>query len=116
MSLTATATLDNGWIRLKTPFSMKDVVKTLPGARWDPKRRIWSVPATPAGAKAVCELLPEANHEIIALAKTVTAAHAVHNWDDLPPIPICKTKPWQHQLKVFWFVARLWGGLPGGRT
>jgi site-specific recombinase XerD len=52
---TAHATIADGEIRLSFPYKAELVerLKKLPGRRWDPKRRIWRVPDTPANREAV---------------------------------------------------------------
>ncbi|MDY7011569.1 MAG: SNF2-related protein, partial [Planctomycetota bacterium] len=110
------ATIDGDRIRIKTPYRLKDVVKALPGARWDAKSRTWRVPATPAAALAVVKALnehgPHIDEDIHAMAETCIRAEEIKDAESLPPIPITKTHPWKHQVEAFWFVAELWEGLP----
>ncbi len=49
------ATLVDGEIHLHVPYRTELVagVRTLPGRRWDPKRRVWRVPDTAAAREAV---------------------------------------------------------------
>lgn len=32
-------------LHVMAPFGAKDLVKSIPGRRWDPTRRVWTVPA-----------------------------------------------------------------------
>ena len=116
MSPTATATLDNGRIRLRTPFRMKDAVKALPGARWDPRERIWTVPATPAGAKAVCDLLSGTGSipdEIMSLAAKAFIGESIKTACEhqLDPPPYTKIKPWPHQNQGYHLICQQPGTL-----
>ena len=111
MNAPAAATLDNGRIRLKTPFSMKEEIKALPGARWDPRGRIWTVPATPAGAKAVCDLLPgtvTVPDEIMSLAGKVLVGESIKNAYEhqLDPPRLTKAKPWHHQNQGYHLICQ----------
>lgn len=82
---------------LRTPFSMKDVVKRLPGALWAPAPiKAWHVPATVETAAAVKAMLEEHNveasldrgaMELMARAEESASAQAHKVADDLPEIP-----------------------------
>ena len=102
-----TATIDGGRIRLSTPFRLKDRVKALPGARWDARRRQWHVPATPAAAKAVCELVGDAaSLAVRELAERADLVAGIKGRpEDLEPIPNARTKPWTHQLIGYHMIA-----------
>ena len=103
---TCTATLDGDRIRLATPFRLKDLVKSLPGARWDAARKTWSVPATPAAAGAAVEALTphglEPTEPIAALAQAAVAGIAIKAAADGELTPArSRTTPWHHQTQGY---------------
>ena len=106
------ASIDGQRIRLATPFRLKELVKQLPGARWDAAARVWSVPATPsAAAAAVAALTPHglsAEQAILDMAAQLAAAkgikNAVEGDGQLAPPPLTQTKPWHHQVQAYHLV------------
>lgn len=107
------AVIDGDRIRIRTPYRLKNLVKTLPGARWDAKTKTWHVPATPAAAMAVIKALNvhgvSADKDIHTMAETYVRAEEIKDAESLPPIPITKTHPWKHQTTAFWFMMHLFG-------
>lgn len=105
---TAHIQIQNNRIQIQAPYALKDQVKALPGARWDPKLRIWHVPATPAAAKSICEFrdkfLPSIDpipDEILALAKKACICEFIKQSKKLKPPPSTKIKPWKHQIQGY---------------
>lgn len=45
--------VQGGRIIIHTPYELKDVVKAIPGARWDAASKTWSVPSSPMSAVSV---------------------------------------------------------------
>ena len=104
------ATIEHGRIFLRTPFRYKDVCKGLPGRKWNPDAKAWSVPGTATSADNVRRAFAMASvygdegyqglldeHD----AQKVSAAHKTAT--DLPPVPGSKTDAWMHQRQAFWF-------------
>jgi len=56
---------ENNRIMARTPFTFHEQCKSIPGARWDAGRRVWTFPATPAIARRIAESLAP-------------------SWDDIP--------------------------------
>jgi SNF2 family DNA or RNA helicase len=100
-----------------THFTLRERCKTVPGCRWDPDRRVWQFPASPATAASLAQSFmgtPVAwSPEVLALlaaAEGRRQAQVMKTADDtrLPPIPIAKTPPWAHQLKGYHWLMNLW--------
>ena len=108
-----TAELDGDRIRLHTPFALKDVVKGLPGARWDAMTKTWHVPATATSAQEVLVRLSQhglvMDQAVADLAARQSGATAIRDSKTLPPIPKTKTAAWEHQVQAFWFMAHIFG-------
>lgn len=104
-------------LAIQAPYYMKDVCKSIPGARWKPELKMWTYPATPSAARAIFTTLPQesswADEAKIYLAEAsrMDQAQAHKTADDLPAIPCTKTTPWPHQARAFWFAIDLLGGL-----
>lgn len=105
-------TVEDDRIHVRSPFRLKDVCKSVPAARWNNKKKCWTYPASPTSAMAVRqaflgnpvtydarfgELVAEADRQAEAQVHKSTALA------DLPPIPLTKTEPWEHQLQAFHF-------------
>lgn len=105
-------------IYVRTPFELKDVVKELPGSRWDPEATwpgwelgqrpgAWHVPATPSSAAALVHALTGRELAIEPGVRDLLEAAArergalVHKTaEDLPEIP-GKLPAWLHQKRAF---------------
>ena len=108
-----TATVLSDRIYVAAPFAMKDKLKALAGARWDPQARQWHYPANPEVARDIYLAIPigktdrafaallddaKAKRDAAAAAEEVPASQ-------LPPIPFKDFEPWPHQKKGFWKAA-----------
>jgi SWI/SNF-related matrix-associated actin-dependent regulator of chromatin subfamily A-like protein 1 len=53
------AFLDEGEALLRFPYddALRRTLRTIPGRRWDPERRVWRLPLDPERAEALCQLL-----------------------------------------------------------
>jgi SNF2 family DNA or RNA helicase len=97
-----------------TPFHTKDVLKALPGARWDRDVRAWVYPKSASVAKALASLFPDAERDIgvsnlLTRAAEEQSAVTLKSSTDLPDVPSAKLPPWAHQKQGFWFAARRLG-------
>lgn len=98
-------TLQSGRILIRAPISLRERIKALPGARWDPKARCWALAATRTAAIAVIEALGQvldASDEVRRLG----AAVDVHRAD---PVPLERSPAWRHQRAAFWFCVSQFG-------
>lgn len=103
-------TLDEQRLCIATEYGHKEKCKALPGARWSPAIKQWTIPATPSAAHALATAFPQPAAywsddalSILAEAETIAKASARKEAHSLPPIPQTKTDPWLHQLRAFWF-------------
>jgi hypothetical protein len=118
--MTTTVFLTETRLCLKTPYLLKDVCKSIPGARWDAQLKCWTYPRTPGAAHSICcaflptQLVWQGDAELLRqTAEEMRQAHATKTAEELPEIPLTKgPTPWRHQTRAFWFVVGLLGGLP----
>lgn len=101
---------DNRRLCIETSFANKEKCKALPGARWSPAIKQWTVPASPSAADAIAAFFPQSAAQwsadaltLLAEAETITKASLHKESHSLPSIPQTKTEPWLHQLRAFWF-------------
>ncbi|WP_447983808.1 DEAD/DEAH box helicase [Nitrospira sp. Nam74] len=104
--------LDDNRLIVNTVFTLKEVCKAVPGARWDKARRAWTYPATPFAAQGLHQQFAQATWSPEAAALLVKAERiheaAQHKTaDTLPPIPLTKTEPWLHQLRAYHYAKAL---------
>ncbi|MBX3321270.1 MAG: hypothetical protein KF890_15445 [Nitrospira sp.] len=110
-------------LAIQAPYYMKDVCKSIPGARWKPDLKMWTYPATPSAAREIHLTLPQETTSwaetaavLLVEADRMAKAQAHKTAADLPAIPFTKTKPWAHQLRAFWYAVDLLGGLPHAKN
>ena len=103
-------------IRLKVPFYMKGRCMAIPGGVWSKAGGTWDYLLTPATATAIFslfngELPPEIYSRLDCIRRTFTEAVKIKELpiDQLPDIPIAKTRPWDHQKRAYWFITKLLG-------
>lgn len=121
-------------IRITTHFHHRDRCKSLGDATWHPAGKYWSVAATPQMAQAIREAFRGVGNCRVDKAFQALMAKPVDvvpddngfvmpDWlrdidprevdgDELPDPPLWTTPQWGHQKQAFWFVVKLWGGLP----
>lgn len=107
---------DNNRLCIATSFTNKDKCKALPGARWSPAIKQWTVPATASAAQAIAQFFPPtAAHwyadalTLLSEAETIVQAAAHKDADDLPfpAITNLDEPPWQHQIRGYHFAKNL---------
>jgi len=96
-------------------YRMKDMLKLVPGAKWDTIAGGWTFPAASMTASALRLMLPQAEVDdgfeaLLAKRADEQAAHDIKvsgsdNLDDYES----KTRPWNHQKTAHHFVRRRWG-------
>jgi hypothetical protein len=99
---------------MRTPYHTKDVLKALPGARWNSDVRAWEYPKSSSVAKALAALFPDARRDtglttLLEAAEREASAVTLKSSLDLPEVPGAKLPPWTHQKQGFWFAARRLG-------
>jgi len=93
--------IQDGLILLHAPYEQRHKAAALPGARWNPRRRCWSLPATPATWEAVITAFPSLADEENQLARL--AAHRAEVRRRTPsdyPDYAYQTRPWRHQVEA----------------
>lgn len=98
----------------RTPFHSKDVLKALPGARWNVDARAWEFPKSSQVALALVSLFPDAERDtglttLLEAGSREQEAVRLKLSADLPDVPGAKLSPWVHQKQGFWFAARRLG-------
>jgi hypothetical protein len=96
-------------------YRMKDMLKLVPGAKWDTVVGGWTFPAASMTASALRLMLPQAEvdegfeallakreQELKAQDIKVSDPDNMEGYDS-------KTKPWGHQKKAHHFVRQRWG-------
>lgn len=105
------ATVQGGRIFCRGPFHVKDLLKSITGARWHPEAKAWTYPATPTAARALASLKglePSAEvEELIAAGERVGKLQDLKSRDDLPDIETVTTEAWLHQRQAFAFAKDL---------
>lgn len=100
-------------IYLRTPWELKDVVKALPGSRWDPQAKCWHIPASPAAALEMYERLMghtlKADPTVLQLLREAIGEQDAMRHKDaddeaLPEIP-GRLPGWLHQKRAYHFAA-----------
>ena len=96
-------------------YAMKDMLKLVPGAKWDLVAGGWTFPSSPMTASALRLMLPQADVDegfSLLLVKRDFEKQAslikVSDPDTLEEYE-SKTKPWGHQKTAHFFVKRRWG-------
>lgn len=101
-------------IEIRAPFAMKDAIKALPGARWNPTAKVWTIPATNTAAAALADAAKRHLHAfhpaaevdamVAAEAATIVEQRAALVGDEatLPEVPT-KTAAWTHQRRGYAF-------------
>jgi Homing endonuclease/SNF2-related domain len=104
-------TLADGKIGIIAPFAMNDTIKGLSGWAFNPARKCWTIPATPASAAAALETLSVTGYRatagVLELAQSYVDAQAArslladgapapeHDYTDVMAMPL-----WTHQRRA----------------
>lgn len=109
-------TLDEGRICIATEYGHKEQCKALPGARWSPAIKQWTIPATPSAAQTLAGVFPPAMSHwhadvltILAEADKITRAalHKETKGLPRPAITNIEEPPWDHQIRGYHFAKEL---------
>jgi SNF2 family DNA or RNA helicase len=95
-------------ILVKSVFKYAPLCKSVIGGRWNPEKKFWYYPATPVTAQSIVNTFAEVENkyvspEVIVMAQQMDKAKVFKSLDDLPPIPLTKREPKEHQKRAFWF-------------
>ncbi len=101
-------------ILVKAPFSKKDELKEIPGARWMQDKRVWTFPLSGAAAGALVEALKTCNcttdrafDDLVEISKIVERSSCLKESDSLEQPPIRKTDAWGHQKCGYHFATSI---------
>jgi hypothetical protein len=119
--------IDKERIRVKATYAQRDVCKALPGARWDPRAKLWHCPATPEVAGQVFDSFGpsfQATREFLVLAgraREAQEARALRDRTDLPAPEGERMPSWLHQKQAHHFAkgmdaVMLAVGMGGGKS
>lgn len=120
-------------IHVRTKYEHRQRCKSVPFAEWDARKKVWRFPATPESATLLRNSFSgvgrcKVDKGFQDLLKTFLTPQKVDNYylpdivleNDprevdpalLPDPPDVKTPLWGHQKQAFWFIVKLFGGLP----
>lgn len=124
-------TVEDGRVVVRSPYQLKDVCRSVPGGRWNPRatpRGAWTYPESPRAALELRDAFapyPTATDDafltLVASAEHQAAARAHKTATDLPPVPGEVMPSWEHQRQAFWFAreqdaAVLWMDMGTGKS
>lgn len=117
MSVEVTARAASGEIRAQARYPEGLYLKQVPGARWDPDDKVWTIPATPAGAMNLRLATRERGYTLkgdSAMADLIkvavgqsTAAADIKKSGTLDQPGFRVHDAWRHQLEAFNFTRDL---------
>ena len=112
-----TARAASGEIRAKARYPEGLYLKQIPGARWDPDDKAWTIPATPAGAMNLRLATKERGYKLLGdkemgnliriAAGQATAGVDIKKSGTLEQPEIRIYDAWRHQLEAFNFAKNL---------
>lgn len=101
------ATLVEDHIEVAHCFDVKEAIKAIPGRQWDPKKKVWILPAT---LEAIDHLkyipgnldisIKNKYEELKRLQSEITNIKFAEEVKPIESMPI-KIKPFQHQIKAY---------------
>lgn len=103
---TPRAWIEDGKLYVTTRFNLERVglIRSLPDARWNDKRRRWTITPTPCTAAKLIDGGIPVDDEITDLAMQWNSFYDVGGALDYETLPLLfKTDPWNHQNAGYWF-------------
>ena len=108
---------DGRRLLVKSPFTLKDTLKSVVGARWDSSIRMWTYPFTFRSIDYLAHALSDAgvvdikySPEVVAMYEggdPYTEASEIKTSTELPNPPLCIGDDWLHQRRAFWWAEKL---------
>lgn len=111
---------DAGWIEVYADYADRAVLAACPGRRWNPLRRCWALPDTPASMVRLLAIWPRLEVECpdcLAIRLNQVHARAELNrmkpqWQKTAPRHLAETyawemRPWDHQIGATLYAARM---------
>ena len=107
--------VDDRYIRLHTPYKLKDLCKSISGRRWDKGNRCWKYPKTPTIAGEIMSKFhdhaylkyDEEFEKLLKVEQGMKEAAKKKEMEDLPDIECSKHSAWLHQRQAYWFAYEL---------
>jgi SNF2 family DNA or RNA helicase len=101
------AVLAEDHIEVSDCYYEKEMIKTIPGRQWDPKRKVWTLPATLEAIDHLKHITSNIDKKIIdkyielkEIQDEITKIKLADEVKPIEPMPI-KLKPFQHQIKAY---------------
>ncbi len=103
------AVLKDNVIEIYDAYLVKDAIKAIPGRRWDPKKKVWTIPMTIEAVEQlkyipgkIEPIILERYRELKRIQdKTIEEKYA-EQVEPIEPMPLKPhIKPYQHQIKIY---------------
>ena len=107
-------TVARGRIAVTDAYAVKDLLKQIPGARFDGDMLAWVFPASPVSARAIAAVAqhhPRSPEFEALIDGRLERADAARDATHLAPPSVRKTEPWLHQKQAWHFVKDLPGAI-----
>lgn len=109
------AVLKNNVIEIYDAYLVKDAIKAIPGRRWDPKKKVWTLPVTVEAIEQlkyipgkIEPVILERYRELKRLQDQVKEQKVAEKVEPIEPIPLKPhVKPFQHQIKGYNIAGRI---------
>lgn len=103
------AVLRNNVIEIYDAFLVKDAIKAIPGRRWDPRRKVWTLPVTIEAIEQlryipgrIEPVILERYRELKRLQNQVKEQKVAEKVEPIEPMPLkSHIHPYQHQIKAY---------------
>jgi len=104
-------------IAVSSPYSLKEVAKSVPSGKWDKASGVWRYPRNAQTAANIVEVYRETDCEmrfgpdldelLTEHRNSMAERNRLKNADDLEPIPVTAHPAWRHQLQAYHFAKDL---------
>lgn len=103
------AVLKNNVIEIYDAYLVKDAIKAIPGRRWDPRRKVWTLPVTIEAIEQlryipgrIEPVILERYRELKRLQNQVKEQKVAEKVEPIEPMPLkSHIHPYQHQIKAY---------------
>ena len=103
------AVLNDNIIEIHDCFMVKEAIKQIPGRKWDPKEKIWTVPMSIESVDMlkyipgkIEPVIMDKYRELKQIQKETTQEKFAENVEPIEPMPLKQhIKPYKHQIKAY---------------
>ena len=103
------AILNGDLIELHDSFMVKEAIKQIPGRRWNPKEKIWTVPMSIEAVDMlryipgkIDPIIMDKYRQLKQIQKQTTQEKLAENVKPIEPMPLKQhIKPYKHQIKAY---------------